>query len=90
MVRNDLLVVVVEHLDRVLLVREPPSEEAAPGHGVRHAEHAGLWEAAEGDQSLDLNGSSVPGTVSQIFTTTPGETHAITCGWPETRQAARP
>ncbi|MGK5531129.1 choice-of-anchor C family protein [Streptomyces sp. URMC 129] len=37
----------------------------------------GLWQAAEGDQSLDLNGSNT-GAVAQTFTTTPGETYTVT------------
>ncbi|MGA5816741.1 choice-of-anchor C family protein [Kitasatospora sp. NPDC094028] len=38
---------------------------------------AGLWQAAEGDQSLDLNGNAA-GTVAQTFTTTPGATYSVT------------
>jgi choice-of-anchor C domain-containing protein len=37
----------------------------------------GYWQAAEGDQSLDLNGV-VPGAVSQTFTTIPGTTYSVT------------
>ncbi|MEO3752487.1 choice-of-anchor C family protein [Streptomyces sp. B6B3] len=37
----------------------------------------GLWQAAEGNQSLDLN-AGIPGAVSQTFTTTPGETYTVT------------
>ncbi|MEU8568919.1 choice-of-anchor C family protein [Streptomyces pathocidini] len=37
----------------------------------------GLWQAAEGDQSVDLN-ASAPGSVSQTFTTTPGKTYTVT------------
>jgi choice-of-anchor C domain-containing protein len=37
----------------------------------------GLWQAAEGDQSLDLNGANT-GAVAQTFTTTPGETYTVT------------
>ncbi|UCM89812.1 choice-of-anchor C family protein [Streptomyces marincola] len=37
----------------------------------------GLWQPAEGDQSLDLNASDA-GAVSQTFTTTPGETYTVT------------
>ncbi|MEV1006198.1 choice-of-anchor C family protein [Streptomyces sp. NPDC049881] len=37
----------------------------------------GLWQAAEGNQSLDLN-ATVPGTVAQTFTTTPGQTYTVT------------
>ncbi|MFE2110002.1 choice-of-anchor C family protein [Kitasatospora sp. NPDC059463] len=37
---------------------------------------AGFWQAAEGDQSLDLNGSS-SGTVAQSFTTVPGTTYSV-------------
>ncbi|MFE0427322.1 choice-of-anchor C family protein, partial [Streptomyces sp. NPDC058953] len=36
---------------------------------------AGTWQAAEGDQSVDLNGT---GAVSQTFTTTPGGTYTVT------------
>ncbi|GLF95096.1 choice-of-anchor C family protein [Streptomyces yaizuensis] len=36
---------------------------------------AGTWQAAEGDQSVDLNGTSA---VSQTFTTTPGSTYTVT------------
>ncbi|MCX5208636.1 choice-of-anchor C family protein [Kitasatospora sp. NBC_00240] len=38
---------------------------------------AGFWQAAEGDQSLDLNGSG-SGTVAQSFTTVPGATYSVT------------
>ncbi|MFJ9611473.1 choice-of-anchor C family protein [Kitasatospora sp. NPDC101176] len=38
---------------------------------------AGFWQAAEGDQSLDLNGSG-SGTIAQSFTTTPGTTYSVT------------
>ncbi|MFB7909167.1 choice-of-anchor C family protein [Kitasatospora sp. NPDC056076] len=38
---------------------------------------AGFWQAAEGDQSLDLNGNG-PGTIAQTFTTTPGATYSVT------------
>ncbi|MEE1821816.1 choice-of-anchor C family protein [Streptomyces sp. BE20] len=38
---------------------------------------AGFWQAAEGDQSVDLNGSNA-GTVSQTFTTTPGTAYTVT------------
>ncbi|MEU9126971.1 choice-of-anchor C family protein [Kitasatospora sp. NPDC048540] len=38
---------------------------------------AGFWQAAEGDQSLDLNGSN-SGTVAQSFTTVPGATYSVT------------
>ncbi|SHG22399.1 choice-of-anchor C domain-containing protein [Streptoalloteichus hindustanus] len=38
---------------------------------------AGFWQAAEGDQSVDLNGRG-PGTVSQTFTTVPGTTYTVT------------
>ncbi|RKN45027.1 choice-of-anchor C family protein [Streptomyces hoynatensis] len=37
----------------------------------------GFWQAAEGNQSLDLN-ATVPGTVAQTFTTTPGQTYTVT------------
>ncbi len=37
----------------------------------------GLWQAAEGNQSLDLNAGDA-GAVSQTFTTTPGETYSVT------------
>ncbi|MEU5975512.1 choice-of-anchor C family protein [Streptomyces sp. NPDC047315] len=37
---------------------------------------AGFWQAAEGDQSVDLNGTSA-GTVSQTFTTVPGTTYTV-------------
>ncbi|MEU5162708.1 choice-of-anchor C family protein [Streptomyces sp. NPDC020875] len=36
---------------------------------------AGTWQAAEGDQSVDLNGT---GAVSQTFTTTPGAGYTVT------------
>ncbi|GAA1385889.1 hypothetical protein GCM10009639_08920 [Kitasatospora putterlickiae] len=38
---------------------------------------AGFWQAAEGDQSLDLNGGNA-GTVAQSFTTVPGTTYSVT------------
>ncbi|MFB6894477.1 choice-of-anchor C family protein [Kitasatospora sp. NPDC056327] len=38
---------------------------------------AGFWQAAEGDQSLDLNGGN-SGTVAQSFTTVPGTTYSVT------------
>ncbi|MFE6866163.1 choice-of-anchor C family protein [Kitasatospora sp. NPDC057692] len=38
---------------------------------------AGFWQAAEGDQSLDLNGSTAA-TVAQSFTTVPGTTYSVT------------
>ncbi|MDH6139322.1 MULTISPECIES: choice-of-anchor C family protein [Kitasatospora] len=38
---------------------------------------AGFWQAAEGDQSVDLNGSTA-GTIAQTFTTTPGTTYTVT------------
>lgn len=38
---------------------------------------AGYWQAAEGDQSVDLNGNG-PGTVSQTFTTVPGKKYTVT------------
>ncbi|MFI9360873.1 choice-of-anchor C family protein [Kitasatospora sp. NPDC053057] len=38
---------------------------------------AGMWQAAEGDQSLDLNGNA-PGTIAQTFTTVPGATYSVT------------
>ncbi|GGO95631.1 choice-of-anchor C family protein [Wenjunlia tyrosinilytica] len=38
---------------------------------------AGYWQAAEGDQSVDLNGTS-PGAVAQTFTTTPGTKYTVT------------
>ncbi|NYI04650.1 choice-of-anchor C family protein [Allostreptomyces psammosilenae] len=37
----------------------------------------GFWQAAEGDQSVDLN-ATVPGAVAQTFTTTPGATYTVT------------
>ncbi|MGD3111388.1 choice-of-anchor C family protein [Streptomyces sp. YGL11-2] len=37
---------------------------------------AGYWDAAEGDQSLDLNGND-PGAVAQTFATTPGTTYTV-------------
>ncbi|WP_328958685.1 choice-of-anchor C family protein [Kitasatospora purpeofusca] len=37
---------------------------------------AGFWQAAEGNQSLDLNGSNA-GTVTQSFTTVPGTTYSV-------------
>ncbi|MCG3039251.1 choice-of-anchor C family protein [Streptomyces fenghuangensis] len=38
---------------------------------------AGFWQAAEGDQSVDLNATTA-GTVAQTFTTTPGRTYTVT------------
>ncbi|GAA1235353.1 hypothetical protein GCM10009665_26900 [Kitasatospora nipponensis] len=38
---------------------------------------AGFWQAAEGDQSVDLNGTT-PGTVAQTFTTVPGANYTVT------------
>lgn len=38
---------------------------------------AGFWHAAEGDQSVDLNGSG-PGAVAQTFSTVPGATYTVT------------
>ncbi|MFD8787623.1 choice-of-anchor C family protein [Kitasatospora sp. NPDC059599] len=38
---------------------------------------AGFWQAAEGDQSVDLNGAN-SGTIAQTFTTTPGATYSVT------------
>ncbi|MER7707664.1 choice-of-anchor C family protein [Kitasatospora sp. NPDC097605] len=38
---------------------------------------AGFWQAAEGDQSLDLNGGT-NGAVTQSFTTVPGTTYSVT------------
>ncbi|MFJ3791252.1 choice-of-anchor C family protein [Kitasatospora sp. NPDC090091] len=38
---------------------------------------AGFWQAAEGDQALDLNGST-SGAVAQSFTTVPGTTYSVT------------
>ncbi|MEU1806324.1 choice-of-anchor C family protein [Streptomyces sp. NPDC019937] len=38
---------------------------------------AGFWQAAEGDQSVDLNGGDA-GTVSQTFTTVPGKRYTVT------------
>lgn len=38
---------------------------------------AGFWQAAEGDQSVDLNGAS-PGAVAQTFTTVPGANYTVT------------
>lgn len=38
---------------------------------------AGYWQAAEGDQSVDLNGASA-GAVSQTFSTTPGTAYTVT------------
>ncbi|MFD0273565.1 choice-of-anchor C family protein [Kitasatospora sp. NPDC127111] len=52
---------------------------------------AGFWQAAEGDQSLDLNGSN-SGTVAQSFTTVPGTTYSVTyalAGNPEGGPALR-
>ncbi|MGW6915310.1 choice-of-anchor C family protein [Kitasatospora sp. NPDC054939] len=52
---------------------------------------AGFWQAAEGDQSLDLNGSN-SGTVAQRFTTVPGSTYSVTyalAGNPEGGPALR-
>ncbi|CAL9415489.1 hypothetical protein SUDANB171_01739 [Streptomyces sp. enrichment culture] len=38
---------------------------------------AGFWQAAEGDQSLDLSGRAA-GAVAQTFTTVPGTTYTVT------------
>ncbi|WNE96810.1 choice-of-anchor C family protein [Streptomyces luomodiensis] len=38
---------------------------------------AGYWQAAEGDQSVDLNGGTA-GTVAQTFTTVPGKRYVVT------------
>lgn len=37
----------------------------------------GFWQAAEGDQSVDLNATG-PGAVAQTFTTTPGQRYTVT------------
>ncbi|MFD4997926.1 choice-of-anchor C family protein [Streptomyces buecherae] len=37
----------------------------------------GFWQAAERNQSVDLNGGT-PGTVAQTFPTTPGTTYSVT------------
>ncbi|MGV9314002.1 choice-of-anchor C family protein [Streptomyces sp. NPDC003691] len=36
----------------------------------------GFWQAAEGNQSLDLNGGAA-GTIAQTFTTAPGVTYSV-------------
>ncbi|MEU5161782.1 choice-of-anchor C family protein [Streptomyces sp. NPDC020875] len=36
----------------------------------------GFWQAAEGDQSIDLN-AGAPGSVTQTFTTVPGRTYTV-------------
>ncbi|MFJ9691709.1 choice-of-anchor C family protein [Kitasatospora sp. NPDC101183] len=38
---------------------------------------AGFWQAAEGDQSLDLNGAD-SGAIAQTFATVPGATYSVT------------
>ncbi|AXU17139.1 choice-of-anchor C family protein (plasmid) [Streptomyces clavuligerus] len=38
---------------------------------------AGFWQAAEGNQSVDLNGTQ-PGAVGQTFTTTAGRAYTVT------------
>ncbi|MER6916924.1 choice-of-anchor C family protein [Streptomyces sp. NPDC000594] len=38
---------------------------------------AGFWQAAEGNQSVDLN-AGVAGSIAQTFTTTPGRTYTVT------------
>ncbi|MFG2885970.1 choice-of-anchor C family protein [Streptomyces sp. NPDC048297] len=38
---------------------------------------AGFWQAAEGDQSVDLNATEA-GAVAQTFATTPGRTYTVT------------
>ncbi|MET7765612.1 choice-of-anchor C family protein [Streptomyces sp. NPDC005393] len=38
---------------------------------------AGYWQAAEGDQSVDLSGQGA-GTVAQTFTTVPGKKYTVT------------
>ena len=40
--------------------------------------NTGFWPAYEGQQSLDLNGSSSPGTIVQTFATTPGTSYTLT------------
>ncbi|MFE3499878.1 choice-of-anchor C family protein [Kitasatospora sp. NPDC059160] len=37
---------------------------------------AGFWQAAEGDQSVDLNGAD-SGAIAQTFTTIPGATYSV-------------
>ncbi|MFJ8232790.1 choice-of-anchor C family protein [Streptomyces sp. NPDC094448] len=37
---------------------------------------SGFWQAAEGNQSVDLSGNG-PGTVAQTFTTVPGTTYSV-------------
>ncbi|MGW9171215.1 choice-of-anchor C family protein [Streptomyces decoyicus] len=37
---------------------------------------SGFWQAADGEQSVDLNGQG-PGKVSQTFTTTAGKTYTV-------------
>ncbi|MGW2253119.1 choice-of-anchor C family protein [Kitasatospora sp. NPDC001660] len=52
---------------------------------------AGFWQAAEGDQSLDLNGGD-SGAIAQTFTTVPGVTYSVTyalAGNPEGGPALR-
>ncbi|MFD9378681.1 choice-of-anchor C family protein [Streptomyces sp. NPDC059999] len=38
---------------------------------------AGFWQAAEGDQSVDLNGTQ-PGAIAQTFATTAGQRYTVT------------
>jgi len=45
-------------------------------HGQVDVVHAGVWQAAEGDQSLDLSGFE-PGAVSQTFATKPGARYTM-------------
>ncbi len=44
------------------------------GNNIDHI--GGFWQAAEGMQSVDLNGAG-PGTVSQLLTTVPGQAYRI-------------
>ncbi|MER5766583.1 choice-of-anchor C family protein [Streptomyces sp. NPDC001985] len=55
-----------------------PGEDIGPWSVSRGAVDligAGTWQAAEGDQSVDLNGT---GAVSQTFATAPGGTYTVT------------
>ncbi|WP_412125929.1 DUF642 domain-containing protein [Streptomyces platensis] len=49
---------------------------------------SGLWQAADGEQSVDLNGQG-PGKVSQTFTTTAGKTYTV-CPAPAGRRSVPP
>lgn len=47
--------------------------------GQGNVDHTGrgFWQAADGNQAVDLNGGQ-PGSVAQTFPTTPGKTYSVT------------